>query len=366
MGKSSAGVYIHIPFCRRKCVYCDFHSVPGRETVIGDYVDSVIGEIRENAGLLKGKEVVSLFFGGGTPSLLEPRHVGRILDACARYFHCASSMEISIEANPESVTVPRFRGYKKAGVNRVSVGIQSLDDDSLALLGRIHTADKARRSVDVIFNTGFANVSADLMFALPGQSLDKWITQLEEVVTWNLVHLSCYELTVGPSTRLAGMVSSGEITPRGDNLEFFKATEKTLGKHGFSHYEISNYAIPGGECVHNLGYWLYRDYLGVGAGAHSKISSRRWANVKSIGGYMTRIAKSGKAVYRSETLLPETTRYEKLMLGLRLKDGVLERDISPSPELDALVSEGWLKRSSGKIRASDRHWPLLNSVLERL
>jgi len=340
--------------------------VPGREAVVGNYVDSAIGEIRENARLLNDREVVSVFFGGGTPSLLEPRQVGRILDACARYFHCASNMEISIEANPETVTISRLRGYKRSGVNRVSLGIQSLDDDSLVLLGRIHTADKARRSVHAIFNAGYTNVSADLMFALPGQPLARWIAQLEEAVTWGLVHLSCYELTVEPSTRLARMVSSGKITHRGDNLEFFKSTERTLGRHGFMHYEISNYAMPGGECLHNLGYWRYGDYLGVGAGAHSKISNRRWANIKSIDGYMTRIARDGKAVYRAEVLSPEMARYEKLMLGLRLKEGILEHDISPTPELDALVSEGCLKRSSGRLRVSDGHWPLLDSVLERL
>lgn len=360
------GVYIHIPFCAKKCSYCDFHSRPGQEGLIGQYVAALVAEIGERAPMAAGRRAVSVFFGGGTPSLLTVDRVRRITGAVRKNFDLHPAAEISLEANPESATPRKLGGYRKAGVNRISIGVQSLSDDSLARLGRVHTAGQARAAVGNARAAGFANVSADMMFGLPGQDVGQWLRELDELAALGPDHVSCYQLTPEPGTPMHRRAAAGRLALPEDGLEMFDGAERLLRKHGYNHYEVSNYARPGFECLHNLGYWEYRDYMGFGAAAHGTINGVRWANVKSIESYIERVARTGRAVRREETVTAEMERTERLMLGLRLRGGVTFDKDEVTGGIANMISAGFLEISGGRLRATRRGWRTLDSVLAAL
>lgn len=363
----SFGVYLHIPFCKSKCLYCDFHSLPGQEKLIGRYVAALADEIKASAALVAGRRVASVFFGGGTPSLLTPAQAGTVIDALAGRMKLSSRAEITIEANPESATLARLKGFRAAGVNRVSIGVQSLNNEQLRALGRIHTASQARGAIARAFDAGFTNVSGDLMYALPGQTTDEWLDDLTETASWGLTHLSCYQLTPEASTPYGRAVARGDVEqPLDEESEFFDETESLLRAKGYDHYEVSNYARRGRACAHNVGYWEYRDYVGLGAGAHGKLGMRRWINIKSPVEYMNRVKAAGRAVWRAEKLTPELIQIERLMLGLRLRRGIPLDGVEITPIMRTLSRRGLLRLTARHIRATARGWRVLDSVLRAL
>lgn len=361
------GVYVHFPFCRHKCFYCDFVSIAGREDLINGFVDALELEIATRADLAKEKTVRSVFFGGGTPSMLYPEQVERIMGALRGALRFGGEVEVTMEMNPESVSPEKLAALAAAGVNRASVGVQSLDDGQLALLERVHTADDARRAVRDVFNAGFSNVSVDMMFGLPGQTMKSWMTQLREAMTWGLSHLSLYQLTPERGTPLEEKVREGKVgLPGEEAAELYDAAGDLLASFHFRRYEVSNWARPGRECVHNMNYWENGDYLGLGAAAHGKIDGKRWENERSVEVYIERTLKTGSAVAETEKLTPELVRMERLMMGLRLEKGVPVEEIEITPAVGEMIAKGMLEVRSGRLSATSRGRGLLDSVLERI
>ncbi|MGK7344245.1 MAG: radical SAM family heme chaperone HemW [Candidatus Nitrospinota bacterium M3_3B_026] len=362
------GVYVHFPFCRHKCFYCDFVSIAGREDLIDGLVNALELEISTRADLAKEKAVRSVFFGGGTPSMLYPEQVERIMATLRKALRFGDDVEVTMEMNPESVTPERLAGFIAAGVNRASVGVQSLDDGQLAFLERVHTADDARRAVRDVFAAGFENVSVDMMFGLPGQTMKDWMTQLREAMTWGLSHLSLYQLTPERGTPLETKVREGNVAlpPPEETAELYDAAEDLLASFNFRHYEVSNWARPGRECAHNMNYWENGDYLGLGAAAHGKIDGKRWENERSVEGYIERTLKTGSAVAETEKLTPGLVRMERLMMGLRLEKGVPVEEIEITPAIGEMIAEGMLEVRFGRLAATSRGRRLLDSVLEKV
>ena len=267
------GVYVHWPFCASKCPYCDFNShVRAGGIDEARFLRAYLRELQHWAALAPGRTVASIFFGGGTPSLMSAGTVGAILDAIGRLWAVEPGAEITLEANPSSVEAARFRGYRAAGVNRVSLGVQSLDDAELRALGRLHTAAEARAAIDVARST-FERFSFDLIYARPGQTLDAWRAELGQALALAGQHLSLYQLTIEPDTPFAALHARGKlIVPDGEAASaLYEVTQEMTERAGLPAYEISNHAAPGEECRHNLLYWRYGEYAGIGPGAHGRV-----------------------------------------------------------------------------------------------
>lgn len=286
---NSIGVYIHIPFCKSKCYYCDFNSYSGREHLAGSYFDALFSEIKHRAGIIGKRTVRSIFIGGGTPSLVDPKYITGLLEACSKYMMLDGDAEISMESNPGTLTYENLKSYRAAGVNRLSIGLQAWQDRLLKELGRIHNRQQYIENVDAAYRTGFRNINTDLIFGLPGQTLEDWADTLEAVTSMSsLTHLSCYDLKIEEGTVFGDRLAVGRLKPAEDELdrEMYHYTVEMLAKKGFRQYEISNFARQGYECRHNLVYWKAREYAGFGAGAHSFLSSTRFSNVSGIEQYV--------------------------------------------------------------------------------
>jgi oxygen-independent coproporphyrinogen-3 oxidase len=325
-----AGLYFHIPFCRRKCPYCDFYSLEEGAGGLEAYPDLLATHLAfERRKELWQGPFETVFFGGGTPSLLEPAAIGRVLEAADRLFGLAEGAEISLEANPGTVSPESLAGYRAAGVNRLSLGIQSLDPQSLKLLGRIHSPEEAKTAVAWARRAGFDNLSCDLMFALPGQTTEKLEAELDRFLDLSPDHLSAYGLTVEEETPFYHLHRAGGLDlPDEDRCaELFRAVDERLGGEGFGHYEISNHARSGRECRHNLLYWRRRPYLGIGVGAHS-FRGRGWGERRAVPADLARYAHAlSRGADPAETLETFERRgamAETLYLGLRTADGVAE------------------------------------------
>ena len=359
------GLYLHIPFCKKKCFYCDFYSVTDYDEIVDEYIDALVTEIKAQSILTKEQKIGSVFFGGGTPSLLSPAQVEKVINTIDKTMKLLSNAEVTMEMNPESVTKENAQNYLLAGVNRASMGIQSLSDDKLKFLQRIHTADDARKSYNALVSAGFENISVDLIYGLPDETMKEWTTQLREVASWTPGHISCYELTAEPDTGLYDSVAKGKITiSNEDGARFFEACEAVLGSFHYRHYEVSNYARPGMECAHNIGYWQNRDYLGIGAGAHSLMEGVRWWNFKNAEGYIDAVQTAGGAVAEKESLTPQNIETERLMMGLRLADGIAFSENEITEKIKTQIDAGFLEHIDGRLRAT-RHkgFRLLDSVL---
>jgi len=362
----SYGVYIHIPFCQAKCFYCDFYSTAKKGSLTHEYVKAAAMEIQTLAPMVKGRKAASIFIGGGTPSLLTEAMAASLMEACATHLTLSDNLEATLEGNPETLTTKRAEGYIRAGVNRISIGVQSFNDHALKSIGRIHTAKKARKAVESAKEAGFKNISADMMYALPGQTLEMWLKDLRQAAAMGLSHLSCYQLTPELGTRLGAMVEDGKISLPEDTLDFFDETEKTLAGWGYSHYEISNFARPGKECVHNVGYWEYRDYLGVGSAAHGMVDGVRWMNVRDPARYTARVKANGRGESHSEKLTEEQMRMERLMMGLRMRKGMALNGMELSPQIQSMMDADMLKMARGRLAATAKGWRMLNSVLAEI
>jgi putative oxygen-independent coproporphyrinogen III oxidase len=369
------GVYVHWPFCKAKCPYCDFNSHV-RHGGIDEarFLAGYLTELAHFASRAPGRTVTSIFFGGGTPSLMGPRTVAAILDGIARHWSVAPEAEITLEANPTSVEAENFAGYAAAGVNRVSLGVQALDDASLKALGRQHSADEALAALDIA-KRHFGRVSFDLIYAREGQSLAAWQNELSRALSYAADHLSLYQLTIEDGTPFAARHAVGRLrVPDGDSAsDMYLLTQALCEEAGLPAYEISNHARPGSESRHNLIYWRGHDYAGIGAGAHGRITEngvkRATSTLKPPEEWLKQVEISGHGLAGDEALTPQETAEEYLLMALRLAEGLdvarLEalggRALDPS-RLDALEGDGLLSRHGARLRATQSG----RLVLERL
>lgn len=344
----SIGLYVHVPFCTAKCHYCDFNSYAGLDRLFGSYEQAVVREIAglphrlpdASAPACLELAARTINFGGGTPSLLDPAVVGRILAAARDRMAVAPAAEVSLEANPGTVVEARLAGLREVGVNRLSFGVQSFDPDVLAGLGRIHSAEQAAQARVAARQAGFDNVNLDFIYGLPRQSLAIWRATLDRALELRPEHLSLYALTVEPGTLFFRQAERGHLPlPDEDaTADMYELASELLEAAGYEQYEVSNWALaPRYHCQHNLGYWRNLEYLGVGPGAHSWFGGRRYVDVLSPVQWSERVLAGASAVYQVETIGPELELGETMMLGLRLSDGVDLDDVSRRFGLDARV-----------------------------
>ncbi len=366
-------VYIHIPFCEVKCGYCDFFSIPrGYEDfdLQREYVQALINEIREireirdRSARYSGNSLHSLFFGGGTPSLLQPDLLECILQELARHFSWGRETEITLESNPKTVSLEKLRAFRGLGINRISIGVQSFQDRFLKTLGRIHDGNDARRTIHDARAAGFENVSCDLIFALPGQSFEDWRTDLETAIGLETDHISAYHLTIEAGTAFDGLRRKGalHLPEEEEGVRCLTWTRERLTQAGFLPYEVSNFARPGRKSVHNQNYWEYGEYLGFGTSASSFLKHGtgrvRRSNVRDLKKYL-----EGQWEGFSENLTEATARGEFCMLGLRISDGISERrflsefgkglDEVYGETLRRWANKGWLKQAADSWRATE-------------
>jgi putative oxygen-independent coproporphyrinogen III oxidase len=377
---SGFSVYVHWPICARKCPYCDFNSHV-RENYDGmRWAKAIARELEfvEFAFPSRGSsEIASIFFGGGTPSLAEGKAVGTVLNAIAKHWTIAPDAEITLEANPNSAEQSRFKDYRAAGVNRVSIGAQALDDASLKMLGRLHGADEARAAIRLALSI-FPRVSFDLIYARPGQSQADWETELEEAMSFGTEHLSLYQLTVEPGTQFATLYRQGKLSVPGENAaaHLFEATQEACERAGLPAYEVSNHAREGAESRHNLNYWRYGDYIGVGPGAHGRLTSqgRRMATAaeRLPERWLSEVEAKGHGLTMTELSKDEAAR-EHLLMGLRLAEGIdlahYRRRWGLEPDehrVAALQEEGLIARSGARIAATPKGRLLLNALIAEL
>jgi len=386
-----AGLYIHVPFCLRKCAYCDFCSYAGLGHLHADYVRALCLEVGARASTLCGREPVwrdvrfdTVFVGGGTPTVLAPSEIACVLDVCRQHLDISEDAEITVEANPGTVDETSLRALRAAGVNRLSLGVQSLRDDELALLGRIHSAAQARGALDAARRVGFENINLDLIYGLPGQPLKSWRETLTQVVTLGPEHLSLYGLSVEEHTPLAARIAAGKLPPPDDEIaaDMYELAEQMLEASGYVHYEISNWARketslvdkfpPRLACRHNLKYWHNERYLGIGASACSYDGERRVTNVWDPAEYIERIERGGITISEWDETDADTRMDETMMLGLRLVEGVSNRrfearfgallDAVYGSRIEALVRDGLLVQDVCGIRLTARGRLLGNRV----
>src|SRR5579859_94251 len=332
-------IYLHIPFCESKCVYCDFNSYAGLGHLFGDFVDALCADIArgpEHAALARLAPapaaavpaavgpIETIFLGGGTPSVLPAAAIGRILDTVARHYGIAPDAEISMEANPGTISEAGFRAYRAEGINRLSMGVQSFDDAQLQAIGRIHTADQAVEAYERARRAGFANVNLDFIFGLPGQDLANWATTLRRAAALGADHLSCYSLIVEEHTPLWLRVAQGQVrVPDEDAVaDMYELCQATLAEAGYTQYEISNWSRPGQECRHNLVYWRALPYLGFGPGAHGYFGGRRYWTILSPKKYVAALRADGSALAGAQWIAPDLAMGEFMMLGLRTLGGI--------------------------------------------
>lgn len=374
------GVYVHWPFCLSKCPYCDFNSHVRHKPVDEErYLAAFKTEIAHRAALTKGRKVSSVFFGGGTPSLMKPQTVQGILDAIAAHWSIENKAEITLEANPTSVEADRFRGYRAAGVNRVSLGVQAMNDADLKALGRLHSAAEAMRAVETAGSI-FERISFDLIYARPGQTVWAWKAELEEAISRAGDHLSLYQLTIEPDTMFEKLFEAGKLkVPDADlSRDLWDITQEITQKHGLPAYEISNHARKGQESLHNLIYWRYGEYAGIGPGAHGRLllpSGRRAQSTeKHPEMWLTSVETDGHGLVEDSALTQEEQGDEFLLMGLRLKEGIdlaryaaiSNRQINPR-QIDDLVGYGYVERTSaGGLRVTESGFPILDAVVADL
>jgi putative oxygen-independent coproporphyrinogen III oxidase len=371
-------LYVHVPFCRSKCAYCAFFSfVPGQAD-LREFPELIAREAALWGERLARPFIETVSFGGGTPSLLPARSVTRVVEAAGSSFSLSPTLEFTFEANPDSARDLAFlRLLIHSGVNRLSLGVQSLDDRELNLLGRRHTADQAHESYALARTAGFGNISLDLMFGLPGQTPAGWLNTLSMATALEPEHLSCYGLSVEPGTPLEARILEGALALPTDEEQaaMFLEGAALLQRQGYEHYEISNFALPGMRCRHNAGYWRGDDYLGLGPGAVSTVSGRRWKNPENIGEYARQL-RDGSIGQEAELLDQETVAKERVMLAMRTSEGMSRQQyfsLVPEgvrPSMDALLAameqEGLVAKSPERIALTEGGMLLSNEILAAL
>jgi oxygen-independent coproporphyrinogen-3 oxidase len=376
------GIYIHWPFCRSKCPYCDFNSHVRERTDHARWRTALLAELEHYARDMRGQTVTSVFFGGGTPSLMEPETVAALIRRVRDLWPVAGDVEITLEANPTSAEIGKFRAFREAGINRVSLGVQSLVAEGLKFLGRQHDAAEALAAVQMAAST-FDRFSFDLIYARPGQTLAQWQDELDRALRFAAGHISLYQLTIEPGTQFEQAAARGDFRVLDEEraAELYEATVTRLGAAGLVDYEISNFAKPGEESRHNLTYWRYGDYVGVGPGAHGRLTvgGEKYATRqhRAPEAWLERVERDGHAT-RQRDLVPRPERLnEMLMMGLRLSEGVplarIEAEsaqpFAPAieqPRLQRLIDGGFLSLSNDRLAATPAGRQRLDAVLSAL
>ena len=372
------GIYVHWPFCAQKCPYCDFNSHVRASIDEAGWRDALLADLRHEAALTAGATVVSIFFGGGTPSLMDPATTAAIIDAVAGLWRVAPEVEITLEANPTSVEAARFAGFAAAGVNRVSLGLQALDDAALKVLGRPHDVAQGLAALDVA-QANFGRVSFDLIYTRPEQTLDAWQAELARAIGFGTEHLSLYQLTIEPKTRFASLHARGKLVLPDDDAsaDMFELTRAMTEAAGLPVYEVSNHAHPGAESRHNLAYWTYGEYVGVGPGAHGRRCRTATVRAMKPESWLAAVRSQGHGIETETPLNVRTRAQEALLMGLRLSDGIdaaafAERtgaELSTAVDAEAvarLQRLGLLETTPGRLRLTPAGQPLLNAVLAEL
>lgn len=370
------GLYIHVPFCVRKCKYCDFVSYPYREEMAADYLKALELEMQHYAGVLspEHKRFATVYVGGGTPTVLTTAQLDRLLMFTQKYFCRAKDAEVTVEANPGTVDREKLKLLKEMGVNRISFGVQACQQRLLNILGRAHNFKQAVQAVEQARHVGFNNINLDMIFGIPTQRLAEWTVSLNLLLEMQPEHLSCYSLQLEEGTPLAKDVERGVLKGCPDELDLamYQKAIKYLTRHGYTHYEISNFARPGFQSRHNLIYWHNGNYLGLGPAAHSHFNGERWANTGSLAEYAGSLAKKELPVTERFKLTKKEVMSETVFMGLRLLDGLnlseFRRrfkqdvlDIWPE-QITKLCSQGLLKLTDGRLKLTDKGLPLANIV----
>jgi len=359
----SAGLYVHVPFCLTRCGYCDFNAYEGLGHLADRYVDGLRAEAELARGEWEGEPFVSVFLGGGTPTTLEPARLASLLAHLRSRFELAPDPEVTIEANPDTVDEPKLAALREAGFSRLSMGAQSFDEGVLVALERVHSPQSVRRAYAAARAAGHDNVNLDLIYGANGETLESWRRTVEEAIELGPEHVSAYALTIEPATPLGRAVASHR-TPAPDpdlQADMFALACELLGGAGYEHYEVSNWARPGRECVHNLGYWESRPYLGLGAGAHSFRDDHRWWNVRPPQQYLEAVEAGRSPIGGDERLTDDERRLELVSLGLRTTRGVSTSDVDITRAAPYL-EDGLLARNDGHLVLTERGMLLANEV----
>lgn len=377
------GIYVHIPFCKKKCSYCDFISYWDKNDLIEKYIEALEQEIKDNTKDLSKYEISTIYIGGGTPSYIESKYIGEILETIKQKYKISKNAEITIEVNPGTVTQEKLRCYLGAGINRISIGLQSCNNDLLKMIGRIHTYEDFLSTYKLAREVGFKNINVDLMIGLPNQTLDDIKKSLEEISKLNPEHISVYSLIVEEGTPIEKKIEKGELKLPSEELERkeYWEVKRTLEKLGYKHYEISNFAKSGYESKHNVNCWEQKEYLGFGVAAHSYINRTRYSNTENIEKYINQEVRSEKCEVGTEGLYivhevqnGEDQKKEYMLLGLRKIDGVhisgFKNKFGCNPimefknELNKLVKEHLIEIDLDQIKLTKKGIDLANIVWE--
>ena len=375
--KKPLGIYVHIPFCRSKCEYCDFYSIPGarNKDLMERYLDATVAHIRETAPAAPGYEVDTVYFGGGTPSFFGARGLSRLFAEIDRRFNVSRDAEVTFEANPDSVTLPMLMSLRRAGFNRISIGVQSDLDEQLKALGRPHNYKQAQQAVSLARRAGFDNVSVDLMFGLPNQSREQWMQTLRHVIDLKADHISCYGLKVEPGTKLYAYQNCANLPDDDAQADMYFYAVETLESFGYKQYEISNFAKDGYICRHNMKYWVGDEYLGFGPCAASDFAGKRFTIEPDLEKYITGVMNKGVILSECETVPLRERAGEYLMLRLRTVDGVEEGEYTRSfllpfkpieKVLLDLQKQDLTVLTNGRWRLTPKGFMVSNSILVRL
>lgn len=367
------GIYIHIPFCRSKCDYCDFYSLAGRDDRMDQYQKALLSHIKETAPLAQDFPVDTIYIGGGTPSYYGAKRLKELLGVIRKLYKVEKDAEVTVECNPDSVDVKSLKILRKAGVNRLSMGMQSANACELERIHRIHTPQQVNEAATAARKAGFTNLSLDLIYGLPGQTMDSWKDTVEHALSLIPQHLSCYGLKVEEGTPLAARVAQGEVLPDDDQqADLYLWTVGRLERAGYPQYEISNFAKPGFASRHNLRYWLTQPYIGFGPGAHSDFGGRRYSFVRDLDAYIQGVLQGGDIIDESE-IIPKRDRCgEYLMLRLRTVQGINEQeyrstyfmDFAPlQARLEQFRTQGWAEQTDGRWHFTPKGFLLSNQLI---
>ncbi|MFB3895643.1 MAG: radical SAM family heme chaperone HemW [bacterium] len=368
------GVYIHIPFCLKKCSYCDFNSYPNKQHLVDDYIASVLKEISNLKSQISNR-ISTIYFGGGTPSLVHPEYICKLISVLTDK---PDKIEITLEANPGTIDLDKLKQYKQAGINRISLGIQSFDETVLKSMGRVHRVSDNIAGFQAAREAGFDNLSLDLIFGYPSQTIESWKETVKQIIAWRPEHISSYGLTIEPETRLYQEIQLRKVVPLEEEieLEMYQYAIQQFKQAGYIHYEISNFARPGRECRHNLNYWNDTDYLGFGAGAHSYWDGERFWNLDSPEEYIQKIQSGQSPRMGSERLEGKRKMAEYAMLSLRTMQGLELNKFHQKfqqefieifkTELLPLFDSGLLEQDTQFIRLTDKGILLSNEVFSNL
>ncbi len=374
MDDKRIGLYVHIPYCRQKCSYCDFNSYASMEGTVPEYFNALNNEISSYSDMLQDFTVKTVFMGGGTPSYVDSKYMHQLMSSLNRHMNIEGDAEISIETNPGTLTEKKLSVYREAGINRLSIGLQAWQNSLLKYLGRIHNIEDFITNYKLALKAGFNNINVDLIFGIPGQSIKDWTDTIDNISQLDITHLSCYSLKIEEGTPFGLQLEKGKLKAVEDELDremYWLAIEK-LRNNGFKQYEISNFAREGYECRHNLVYWNAEEYVGFGAGAHSYFNKKRFNNVGDIHRYSSLINNNESTIENVQAIDEQDSMSEYMILRLRLVEGVLSKDFEQrfgvalstkySKQIERLVSSGLADFNGNKLRLTQKGLDLANQA----